>query len=75
MSSATFFNLDHFKTLLSGNWSSTGPTIHPYMSVSSREFLLLTLTPFSNNKILDWTKLKAIADNKLNVAKIKIFSS
>ena len=26
--------------------------------------------PLPNNKILDWTKLKAFADNKLNVAEM-----
>ena len=33
----------------------------------------LSINPLPNDKILDLTKLKAFADNKLNVAKIIIF--
>ena len=28
---------------------------------------LLTLNPLPNNKFLDWSKLKAFADDKINV--------
>ena len=31
------------------------------------------LNPFPHDKILDWTKLKAFADYKLNVTKMVIF--
>ena len=34
---------------------------------------LMTLNPFLNNRILDMTKLKAFADEKLNVAEMIIY--
>ena len=36
---------------------------------------LVTASFSSNNKILDWSKLKAFAHNKLNVAQVVRYSS
>ena len=33
------------------------------------------INPLPNGKILDWSKLKALADNKINVAEMMIFLS
>ena len=38
----------------------------------SKPFFLRVVNPLPNDKILDVSKLKAIADNKLNVAKMII---
>ena len=40
---------------------------------SEHSFSLEEFNPFPNDKFLDVTKLKAFADEKLNVAKISIF--
>ena len=34
---------------------------------------LKCINPFSNDKILHWTKLKAFTDDKFNVVKMRIF--
>ena len=59
MSSAIRFNLDQSKILLSGN-GLTGIVDHGYA-------LTLHQTYF-----LDWTKVNAFADDKLNVPKVTI---
>ena len=35
-------------------------------------FQLINLNPLQNDKILDWSKLKAFADDKINVAEMMI---
>ena len=39
----------------------------------SKQYKSSLINPFPNNRILDMTKLKAFADDKLNVAKMMIY--
>ena len=45
---------------------------HCLFSFTYAFFILVTLNPLPNDNFLDWTKLKAFADDKLNAGKIKI---
>ena len=63
MSSAIWFNLDQSKILSSDN----GLNLFQLVNVNFPQ-----LNSLPNDKILDCPKLKAFADDKLNVAKITI---
>ena len=39
----------------------------PFLTMFSKAFFLRVLNPLPNNKILDWSKLQAYTDDKMNV--------
>ena len=42
------------------------------MCITDRHDMTLDVSPLPDNKILEWSKLKAFADDKLNVTKMVI---
>ena len=47
--------------------------VNPLLYMGNRTAIIGLFDPFPRNKILDQTKLKAFADDKLNVTKINNF--
>ena len=42
------------------------------MAASASQITKIQLTLYQNNKIVDWSKLKAFADEKMNVAEMMV---
>ena len=78
MSSAICFNLDQTKMLSSGNWLTISSFEYQFQTYNLKYFCSAILqrkvisNSIPNNKNLDMTKLKAFADDKLNIARIMI---
>ena len=78
MSSAICFNLDQTKMLSSGNWLTISSFEYQFQTYNLKYFCSAILqrkvifNSLPNNKNLDMTKLKAFADDKLNIARIMI---
>ena len=77
VSSAICFNLDQYKILLSGNGLITlhQSNASNYKAMAMTQLFLSNslVNPLPNNKNLDLSKLKAFADNKMNVANMMIY--
>ena len=67
-----FFNYCVFKRLVLPTGKGLNTKNFVYLSNSSHIHLFPLLNPSPDDKILDWSKLKAFADDKLNVTKMII---